>query len=248
MNTKILLLPVIGAATFFILLFGFTKIFGPIPFSVDSIITQKSTTFDVTGEGKVTVKPDIAYVNAGIRSQSQTVKGAQDQINSVINKVSQAVKGFGVAAEDIQTTNYNINPDYDFSSGGSQKIRGYTAQTTLSIKVRQIDKINDVIDASTQNGANEISGVSFDVEDKTKAKNEAREKAVAEAKKQAEEASKIAGFKLGKIINYSEGSSAFPEPIPFRAMGTEVASDKTTQVEPGSSEVIITATLSYEIF
>lgn len=240
-------MPVIGAAAFFILLFSFTKIFGPIPFSVNSITTQKSTTFDVTGEGKVTVKPDIAYVNAGIRAQSQTVKGAQDQINTVINKVSQAVKSFGVNSEDIQTTNYNINPDYDFS-GGSQKIRGYSAQTTLSIKVRQIDKINEVIDASTQNGANEISGVSFDVEDKTKAEDKAREKAVSEAKKRAEQASKIAGFKLGRIVNYSEGSSPFPEPIPLRAVGIEAVSDKATQVEPGSSEVKITATLSYEIF
>lgn len=85
------------------------------------------------------------------------------------------------------------------------------------------------------------------MDDKIKAENEAREKAVADAKKKAETAAKIAGFKLGRIINYSEGTADFPRPIPLRAIGTtEMASD-ITQVEPGSTEIIITVTLSYEI-
>lgn len=247
MNSRILLLPVIGATTFFILLFTFTKIFGPIPFSVNSVTTTKSTTFDVTGEGKVSVKPDVASVNVGIRSQGSTVKIAQDQINTVINKVSQAVKSLGVDAKDIQTTNYSIYPDYDYS-GSSQRIKGYSASTNLSAKVRNTDKVNSVIDAATSNGANEISGINFEVDDKTKAENEAREKAVADAKSKAENAAKIAGFKLGRIVNYSENFGDFPRPIPMRAMALEnKAQGSPTQVEPGSTEVNVTVTLSYEI-
>lgn len=246
MNSRILLLPVVGAITFFILLFSFTKIFGPIPFSVNSVTTTKSTTFDVSGEGKVTVTPDVASVSVGIRSQGQTVKSAQEQINSVINKVSEAVKGLDIDKKDIRTTNYSIYPDYDYS-GSSQKIKGYTALTTLSVKIRDIDKVNSVIDAATANGANEVSGVSFEVDDKEKAENEAREKAVDEAKKKAENAAKIAGFKLGRIINYSENLGGFPRPIPL-PMGAELKAQGTpTQVEPGSSEIRITVTLSYEI-
>lgn len=240
------MLPIIGVTSFFLLLFIFTKFFGPIPFSVSSVVTQKSTTFDATGTGKVTIKPDIAYVNAGIRVQSQSVKSAQEQINTIINKVSQSVKSLGVDGKDIQTTNYSVNPDYDYTQG-SQKIKGYQASTTLAIKVRDIDKINSIIDSATQAGANEISGISFDVDDKQKAENEARQKAVDEAKKKAQDVSKIAGFKLGRIINYSEGSYDL-QPMPYRALETTVAAqDLKTQVESGSQDITITVTLSYEI-
>lgn len=246
MNNKILLLPVIGATTFFILLFSFTKIFGPIPFSVNSVTTTKSTTFDVTGEGKVTASPDIALVTVGIQANGSTVKQAQDQINSTINKVSDAIKKLGVDPKDIKTTNYNINPTYDFASG-SQRIKGYSANTNLQIKVRQLDRANSVIDAATANGANQVGGISFDIDDKTKLENEARAKAVDEAKKKAADAAKIAGFKLGRIINYSENSGGI-SPVPLRAMVQDMAIGGTpAQVEPGSSEIVVSITLSYEI-
>src|SRR5687768_6592189 len=136
--------------TFFLLLFLYTKFLGPIPFTVNSVTTQKSTTFDVMGEGKVVVKPDVATVTVGIQANGATVNTVQEQINSVINKVSSAVKNLGVDEKDIQTTNYNINPDYDFT-GGTQRIKGYTASTNLLVKVRQTDKANQVIDVATQN-------------------------------------------------------------------------------------------------
>lgn len=246
MNTKILLLPVIGVTTFFILLFSFTKIFGPIPFSVSSVTTTKSTTFDVTGEGKVTVSPDIALVTVGVQVNGQTVKAAQDEINAAINKVSEAVKKLGIDAKDIQTTNYNINPSYDYTNG--QKITGYSASTNLQIKVRKLELANSVIDTATANGANQVGGISFNVDDPTKLENEARTKAVADAKKKAEDASKIAGFKLGRIVNYSENQTGVPGPVPLRAMSIDKAIGGTpTQVEPGSSEITVSVTLSYDI-
>lgn len=239
-----LITPVISLVAFFLLLFVYTKVFGPIPFSINSVTTTKSDTFNVSGEGNATATPDVALVTVGIQASGQTVKAAQEQINSVINKVSEAIKAQGVEAKDIKTQNYNINPEYDYS--GIQKIKGYLANTNLSVKVRQIDKVNSIIDAATQNGANQVGGVSFNIDDKTRLENEAREKAVAEAKSKAENAAKIAGFKLGKIINYSENFGGFPAPI--RAMGTlNAVSEKATQIEPGSSEVTVNVILSYEI-
>lgn len=245
MNSRILLLPVIGATTFFILLFSFTKLFGPIPFAVNSVTTAKSDTFNVSGEGKVSAPPDTAFVTVGIAANGATVKAAQEQINATINKVSEAVKSLGVDEKDIKTTDYNINPDYDYT-GGSQRIKGYSASTNLSIKVREIDKINSVIDGATASGANQVGGISFDIDDKTKLENEAREKAVEDAKRKAENASKIAGFQLGRIVNYSENFGGYP--IYMRTMAVGASEDnKTTQVEPGSSEIIVNITLSYEI-
>ena len=245
MDNRVFLLPVIAAITFFVLLFSFTKLFGPIPFSVTSVTTQKSTTFDVTGEGKVTLKPDMASVTVGIQANGASVKAAQDQINTTINKVSEAVKALGVDSEDIQTTNYNINPEYDYTAG--QKIKGYQASTNLSIKVKKVDLVNQVIDAATSNGANQVGGVNFDVDDKAKAHNEAREEAVKDAKTKAEAAAKIAGFKLGKIINYSENLGGFSPPIMMRTMDAKATVENSTQVEPGSTDVTVNVILSFEV-
>ena len=247
MNNKVLLLPIIGATTFFILLFTFTKLFGPIPFAVTSVTTTKSDTFNVVGEGKVSIPPDVALINVGVQAQASTVKEAQEQLNSNINRVSEAIKKLGIDQKDIQTTNYSISPNYDFRSG-SQKITGYMTSSNLSIKIRQIDKVSEVIDEATASGANQVGGISFEVDDKVKAENEARQKAVDEAKRKAEQAAKIAGFKLGRIINYNENFGGFPIPMPLRAMSAGAVEESTpTQVEPGSSEITVTVTLSYEI-
>lgn len=229
---------------FFILLFGFIKLAGPIPFDVNSVATTKTDNFSVTGEGTSTQKPDTAMVNVGVSANGATVKVAQDQINSNINQVTQAIKNLGIDTSDIQTDNYNINPQYDFTNG--QKITGYSASTNLAIKVTDITKVNSIIDAATAGGANTVSGVQFTVADQQKAEDEARQIAVAQAKQKAQDAAKIAGFKLGRIINYSEDfGDQVPQPLPLAA--PSVVKDATTQVQLGSAQIKVTVTLSYEI-
>lgn len=232
---------------FFVFLFLYTKLAGPVPFSVNSVTTTKSDTFNVTGEGTSTVKPDVAVVSAGIQARGNTVKEAQDQINNVINKVSEAIKKVGVDPKDIKTTNYNINPEYDFRSG-TQRITGYSANTNLEIKIRDISKVNQVIDEATVNGANQVGGVTFDVDDKSKAEGEARKEAVDEAKKKAQQAAQIAGFSLGRLVNYTESFQGDAIPPTLRMDVSQGALEqKATQVEPGSNEVRVVVTLSYEI-
>lgn len=232
---------------FFVSLFAYTKLVGPIPFSVNSITTTKTDSFTVEGTGKVTAAPDVAVVNAGVTAQGASVKAVQDQLNKAQNALIDAVKKAGVDAKDIQTSNYNINPTYDFRSG-SQRITGYQASSNVTIKVRKIDSANAVIDAATAAGANEVGGITFDVDDKTKAQNEAREKAVAEAKRKAEDAARIAGFKLGRVINYSENFGGEPRPVFMMAKTDSAAPEQApTQVEPGTNEITVTVSLSYEI-
>lgn len=231
-------------AIFFIFLFAYTKLAGPIPFQVTSTSTTKSTTFDVTGEGKASIKPDSANISAGVSATGSSSKEVQDKINSTINKVSEAIKALGVDSKDIQTSNYSVNPTYDYRDG-SQKITGYSANTNLTIKVKNIEKAGQVIDAATQAGANNVNNLGFDTTDKTAAENEARTKAVAAAKKKAEDAAKIAGFRLGNIVNYSEGFNGGIRPMMVGA--ADKASASSTNLEPGSNEVVINVTLSYEL-
>ncbi len=233
---------------FFILLFAYTKLAGPIPFSLNSITTTKTDTFSVSGEGKVTMMPDIAVVSAGVTAQGATVTKVQQELNTKINAVTLAIKKLGVDEKDIRTSYYNISPTYDYSSS-TQRVTGYQADSNLTIKVRKIDMVNAVIDASTAQGANEVGGVRFDVDDKTKAENQAREQAVNDAKSKAQAAAKAAGFKLGRVINYSEGGGAGPRPMMYDAAKSVpiAGGGAPTQVEPGTSELTVSVTLSYEI-
>lgn len=232
---------------FFIALFAYTRLAGPIPFTITSVSTTKTDTFSVTGEGKVSVSPDIAIVSAGVQTQGATVKIAQNDLNTLINAVSSAVKKAGVKDEDIQTANYNINPMYDYNAD-TPRLNGFQASSNLTIKVRAIDTANSVIDAATQAGANQLEGISFDVDDKTTAQNKAREKAVDQAKTKAANAAKIAGFTLGKIINYSENFGNGPRPVLMYAKA-DIANpqEAPTQIETGSNEITVTVTLSYQI-
>lgn len=244
---RALLVPVLVILIFFLTLFLYTTLAGPLPFSVNSVVTNKTDIFTVTGEGKSTQKPDLATVGAGVTVTGPTVKSVQDAINTNINKVTEAVKKLGISSDDIQTENYSIYPNFDYQSG-SQKIIGYSANTIISIKVRDIEKVNTVIDTASSNGANQINGVNFEIADKAKAENEAREKAVEDAKKKAEAAARIAGFNLGRIINYSESLNP-PVGMPYPAMerSAQLGGDLATKVEPGTQDVNIAVYLSYEI-
>jgi uncharacterized protein YggE len=234
---------------FFLMLFFYTKLAGPIPFSLHSVVTNKTDTFTVTGTGKVTATPDIAVVSVGVKAQGTTVKLVQQELNTNNNKIIDAVKKLGIDAKDIQTSNYSVQPMYEYSAK-TPKISGYQASTNIVIKVRNIDKANDVIDAATTNGANQVGGLNFDIDDKTKLENEARTKAVAEAKSKAQTAAKTAGFTLGNVINYTEGFGGnsrlmYDKALPM-AGGGEAAS-VPTQIEAGSDEISVTVSLSYEI-
>lgn len=236
---------------FFLVASLYSKFGNPLPFSMNSTVTNKSDIFTVTGEGTIAVKPDIAYVNVGIQKNATTVKQVQAQINEVINKVSDGLKKLGIDTKNIQTTDYSISPNYDWSSG-TQKITGYTASTQLKVKITDLDKINDVIDSSTANGANQVSNITLDVDNRDAAEESARKDAVAQATKKAEAAAKTAGFKLGKVIGYYESSndSNMVRPVAYSAKtmaAGAVDQALNTNIQTGSEEVKITVNLSYQI-
>jgi len=236
-----------AVVVFFLCLFAFTKLAGPIPLSLSSVVTQKTDTFSVSGEGNVQLSPDIAIVNAGVTAQSPTVQAAQNELNRSIRAISSAIQKLGISAKDIKTSNYTISPQYDYESS-TRRITGYSADSTLTITVRQLDSVNSVIDTATENGANQIGNISFDVDDKDAAENKARELAVQDAKTKARIAAKAAGFMLGRIIHYEEGGGASPRPVLLdRSPMADEAGGIPTQIEPGTNELTVTVTLSYEI-
>ncbi len=230
---------------FFILLFLFFK-FGPkIPLSITS--QQKGEPFVVTGEGKVSVTPDIAIINLGVEENGASLKQVQDSVNKKSKNLVDALKKLGVGESDIKTTAYNIYPDYDYNLQPA-KITGYRVSTNYQVKVKDFDKVNDILVKATESGANAIGNISFDINEITKNKKlqEAREEGVAKAKEKAQGLAKAAGISLGKIINVSE-SQGGSYPRPAALMEKSGSSIAQPDIQPGETELSVTVSLSYEI-
>jgi len=230
---------------FFLLLFVFFK-FGPkIPLSI--ISQQKGEPFVVTGEGKVSVTPDIAVVNLGIEENGASLKQVQDSVNNKSRNLVDIVKRLGIGESDIKTTSYNIYPNYDYNLQ-PPKITGYRVSTNYQVKVKDFDKVNDILVKATESGANAVGNISFDINETTKNKKlqEAREEAVKKAKEKAEGLAKAAGISLGKIINISESQGGnYPGPTALmEKSGTGIINP---DIQPGETELSVTVSLSYEI-
>ncbi|OGH17606.1 MAG: hypothetical protein A3C22_00620 [Candidatus Levybacteria bacterium RIFCSPHIGHO2_02_FULL_37_10] len=232
---------------FFIFLgfFVYTKLAGPIPFSVNSIQTTKTNLFSVSGAGKATGIPDTAQISVGVTKTASTVNTAKDSVNSSANKIIDDLKKLGIPDKDIETTNYSINPNYDYALG-KQTINGYTVTQTLEINIAPIDVANKAVDTATADGANLVGGINFTFNDKTKKdlENKARTEAVKMAKEKAGSLAKATGIRLGRIVDVQESGNFEPRPI-MMAQGLELKSEDT-QLQPGENSITIDITLSYE--
>ncbi|MFA6593962.1 MAG: SIMPL domain-containing protein [Candidatus Buchananbacteria bacterium] len=205
----------------------------------------------VTGTAKVSATPDIAVLYLGVINEGATVnlaqKGVTDKMNAIIDSLK---KEFKIDAKDIKTENYSVNPKYDWTDG-KQRIIGYSANQSVTVKVRDFDKTGNILAKATELGANTVSGPTFSIDDPEKAKAEAREKAIAQAKAKAKLLADQVGIKLGRIVNFYEGGLETPNAVYSRdAMAMGAAEAKTVSaptIEPGSQEIQLTVSISYEI-
>ncbi len=243
----------IGAVVaFFIILFVYTKIAGPIPFTVNNINTLNSTPFEATGTGKASAAPDKAVINMGVTQTGATVTEAQAKTNKAATQITNSLKALGVEEKDIKTTNYSVNPNYaNLTIGDNQRISGYTVSQNFEVEV-PIDKANAAVDAATAGGANLVGGISFTLDDATeiKLKNEARIEAVNKAKASAEGLAKASGIKLGNVINVRETfGGIYPMPVmQNEAMALDAkAGAPATSITPGENNIEVTVILTYQV-
>lgn len=249
-NLSSLRVPFFTLLFFFAFIYIFAALFGPLPLSVNSVTTNKTDLFTVSGEGEATAVPDTALLSLGVTKQASTVQQAQDEVNKAANKITADLKKLGVQVKNIKTTNYSVNPNYDFANG-KQTITGYSVSQNMEVRLQPIEQANKVIDIATNDGANVIGGITFVLDDAEQDKMEkrARTQAIENAKKKAQETAQLAGIKLGKIINVSE-SNSFPMQPFAAARELKVTNDAMggapTEVTPGENTITITVTLSYQ--
>jgi len=211
---------------------------------------KESHSISITGEGKVTGVPDVAKIQLGYSVEKKTVAEAQKEntvkMNAVIDKLK---KDFKIDAKDIKTVNYYISPQYDWSEG-RQSLRGYLVSQDLSVKVREMDKVSQILDVAGSIGLNQIGNLSFEMDNPEKLKEEARAMALEQAKAKAEALSEIVGVKLGKIISFSESSSdggSMPMYSLNKMADSMGGGGAAPSVEAGSNEITVFATVQYEI-
>ena len=202
---------------------------------------------NVMGEGKAYAKPDIAMVVFGVHTQATKSQDAVNQNNEAMNKVVKAVKDQGVEDKDIQTTSYNLYPLYDYTQYGSV-FRGYSIDQQVQVKIRDFDKINNILDKAVAAGANTVGGLQFTIDDTEKAKSEARNKAIAQAKEKAESIASSSGLRIVRLSNISESSYPTPGPIAYGLGGASYdVKESAPSVQTGQLEFDVTVTLTYEI-
>ena len=165
-----------------------------------------------------------------------------------MTRVVEAVRKLGIEDKDIATANVSLNPVYDYPNNAAPRIRGYQMQNTISITVRDLDKLSDVVDNSVAAGATTVNGISFDVADRTAAEAQAREAAVKDAKTKADTLANGLGVRITGVASIAESVSTpvyYPQAYAAGAAMTDKAAE--TPVLPGSTDVVITVQVAFLI-
>ncbi len=209
--------------------------------------TQEHTV-TVSSDGKVTVSPDTARIQASVVTDGQTADEVQQKNTEIMNKVIEYVKSVGVDARDIKTTSYNLYPKYDYING-RQVPAGFSLTQGAEIKVRDLKKAGELITGVVARGANQVQGVEFFVDDPDKFRMEARRQAFDKAKAKAKELAKLAGVRLGDVVTFSESYSGQP-PVYFEKAYSSLGiggGGAAPDVQSGSQEITISVSVVFEI-
>jgi len=202
----------------------------------------------VNGTGEVQATPDIAIVNLGVQAQAATVAEAQEQASLAMDNVMASLKADGIADKDIKTTSYNIWQQSRWDPDNQEEIvTGYEVSNSVEVTVRNVTDAGEIIDGVVKAGGDNIrvNGIRFEVEDPSAYLDEAREKAVADAKKKAEQLASLADVKLGEPTYISEGYD-IPVVYPARSYAMEEAAG-APPISAGETTIRASIQIVYDI-
>lgn len=239
---------VIAAVAMFAILGGIPAMLGGLrsPSVVAAASGDPTHGITVQGTAIISLKPDMASLYLGVNAQATTATLAQSSASKAMAAVIAAVKKQGVADTDLATQGINLNPTYDPNIGGTAHVNGYQASQSLSVKVRDLDKVGPIIDAGVAAGATSVGGISFSLADPTAATDQARQMAVADAHKRAQALASAAGVTLGAPISVTEESATQP-PVYYAAGAAVDKASAATPVQVGTTDVTVTVDVVYSI-
>jgi uncharacterized protein YggE len=206
--------------------------------------TAPPPAISVTGEATVSVPPDQAQIDGGVTSDAKTAREASDANNAAMGKVLLALKGAGIDEKDYQTSRLSLQPQYAPNRSGPSPVVGYRASNRVTVRLRDVTKVAAIIDVLVGAGANELGGINFVVSQASKLLDDAREKAVADARRKAEIYAKAAGVTLGEPLGISEEGGSAPVFRSKMAVGGMAASAPVAQ---GEETLSVTVSVSWAI-
>lgn len=209
----------------------------------------------VAGNAQVQAAPDHATVRLGAVAQAGEADAAQDQVNQIMRRALDAIRGLGVAEQDVRTADLSLYPVYDQRppqpgqrEAQEPRIVGYRASNTIVVDLSDLTKIGQVVDASVKAGANQLQGIEFSLRDDQEARSRALEQAVNEARRKAETLARAAGMQLGQLVELNEGGVSVIPPQPMYAMGRmAMAEAAPTPVQPGQLDIHASVNLVYHL-
>lgn len=201
----------------------------------------------VRGQGKVYAKPDIAIIDLSVITEGKNIKEVQNENSEKMNGVIEFLKSFGIEEKDIKTINYQIYPRYDYEGRKVPQIIDYEITQTLEVKIRNLDKIGELLDESVGAGINQVSSLRFWVDNDDALREEARNLAIKDARERAVKLASQLGIKLGKMLNFSEeGVLDYYPYLAYKEIGIG-GGGETPQIQTGENEILVNVTLVYEI-
>jgi uncharacterized protein len=212
--------------------------------------TTPEHTISVSGTGRVILSPDTADLSFGVSIVRSSVKAARADAATAMTKVIDALKAAGIADADIKTSNLTLQPQYDYSNGAQPRLTGFQFTNSVSATVRDLNRLGDAIDGGLAAGATTLDGVTFRVNDETKAEAQARAAAMTDAKTKADALASAAGVTITGVSSISETSAPSPYPIMFGADAAGAAAPTKsvpTPVQAGTNEIDISVSVVYRI-
>ena len=199
----------------------------------------------VVGEGRVTVTPDYAQIASGVSTRGKTVKEASDANSKTMAAIIKALLESGVTQNDVQTSRFSVQPVYVPPAPNTEpKLAGYSVSNQLRAKIRQIDKLGEILDRLIAAGATDVGNIAFLVSDPSKALDQAREAAIADARRKAEVYARAAGIRLGQVEWITEASGFGP--VPLRGQGASAA-HAAVPIATGDDTLEVTVTVGFTI-
>ena len=227
---------------------------GVAPFARADESQNIPPSLSVQGSGQVRADPDEANVRLGVIAQAKSARAAQEQANRVASGILAGLKGLGIEAKDVQTSQLDLSPLYarqqpsQEQENAEPRIAGYQASYTLSVHLTRIDTVGQVIDAGLAAGANQVQGVDFGLREDQAARGRALAEAVGEAKAKAQAIAGALGVRLGEVLEVSEGNVAVFNPGFGKRVAMEaMAASSSTPVSAGQLSIDASVTVRYRI-
>lgn len=201
----------------------------------------------VSGTGELDVVPDRARLTLGVMAERKTAKEAQAAMAEDLDRVVKAFKSQGIEEKDMRTMGLHLEPVYDYRPEGPPRLNGYRASSNIAITTSKLDAVGDLLDLAVQSGANTVQGVEFVLKDQEKAKEEALDKALADARKKADQVASKTGVKIKetKSVTVLDSSPEQPYPIYLRSAKAMDTAASPTPILPGQMKFAVQVEVQY---